>query len=74
MKILLKKVKKNADFATAIEQLKLFLQMKSESVIGQLNGSIPSDRNSQAISPEKLIDTSDLDVRLMGTEWGSWSN
>ena len=65
---------KNADFATAIEQLKLFLQMKSESVIGQLNDSIPSDRNSQAISPEKLIDTSDLDVRLMGTEWRSWSN
>jgi hypothetical protein len=62
---------KNADFATAIEQMKLFLQRKSESVIGQLKGSIPSDHDSQAESPEKLIDTSDLNVRLMGEEWGN---
>ena len=59
------------DFVTALEQLKLFLQKKSESVIGQLNGSIPPDRKGQSDSPEKLIDTSDLDVRLMGEEWGN---
>ena len=62
---------KSADFLPAVEQLKLFLQRKSESVIGQLNGTIPSDRNGQTKSPEKLIDTSDLDLRLMGEEWGS---
>lgn len=62
------------DYTPAMEQLTLFLQKKSESVIGQLNGSIPSDRDGQANSPDKLIDTSDLDVRLMGEEWGSQSN
>ena len=61
---------KNADFTVAVEQLKLFLQRKSESVIGQLNGTIPSDWNGQKDSSDKLIDTSDLDLRLMGEEWG----
>ncbi|WP_295091172.1 CotH kinase family protein [Ruminococcus sp.] len=61
---------KNADFTVAVEQLKLFLQRKSESVIGQLNDTIPSDWNGQKDSSDKLIDTSDLDLRLMGEEWG----
>ena len=61
---------KDADFLPAVEQLKLFLQRKSESVIGQLNGTIPSDWNGQKGSADKLIDTSDLDLRLMGEEWG----
>lgn len=65
---------KAADFCPAVEQLKLFLQRKSESVIGQLNGSIPSDRDSQANAPETLTNTSDMDVRLMGTEWGSYKD
>ena len=65
---------KAEDFAPAVEQLKLFLQRKSESVIGQLNGSIPSYREGQANAPETLIDTSVLDVRLMGTEWGSYKD
>ena len=56
------------DFSPAVDQLKLFLQRKSESVIGQLNGLIPSDRDGQANAPETLTDTSDMDVRLMGTE------
>ena len=65
---------KAEDFSPAVEQLKLFLQRKSESVIGQLNGSIPSDRERQANAPETLTNTSDMDVRLMGTEWGSYKD
>ena len=60
---------KHDDFAPAVEQLRMFLEKKSESVIGQLNGSIPSDRDGQAEAPETLIDTSDLDVRVMGEMW-----
>ena len=60
---------KHDDFAPAVEQLRMFLEKKSESVIGQLNGSIPSDRDEQAEAPETLIDTSDLDVRVMGEMW-----
>ena len=62
---------KFTDFELAVKQLKLFLQRKAESVVAQLNGAVPSDRNSQESAADKLIDTSDLDVRLMGEEWGS---
>lgn len=56
----------NKQHSTAVDTLRTFLQKKAESVIGQLNGSIPSDRARQAQAAAQLIDTSDIDVRLMG--------
>jgi spore coat protein CotH len=55
------------EYAAAVEMLRKFLQKKAESVIGQLNGYIPADRTGQEQEPDKLIDTSDIDVRLMGS-------
>ena len=60
---------KSGDFSPAVAQLRLFLQRKAESVICQLNGTIPTTRDEQANAPETLVDTSDINVRLMGDLW-----
>lgn len=60
---------KSSGFVPVVSQLRLFLQRKADSVIGQLNGTIPSTRDKQSNALETLIDTSDINVRLMGDLW-----
>jgi len=53
------------EYEKAVEMLKLFLQKKSESVIAQLNGTIPSSRDEQQGREDTFIDTSDLDIKAL---------
>ena len=41
--------------------------LRAESVVGQLDGTVPSTTAEQKASSEKLIDTSDISLSVMGT-------
>ena len=53
------------DFEKASEQAKLFMKYRSESVRGQLDGSIPATKDGQSRRAETLIDPENLDISLM---------
>ena len=52
-------------FAAGTEALKLFVSLRAESVLGQLDGDVPSTAETQAGS-DALIDASGLDLSLLG--------
>lgn len=43
------------------------VKLRGESVLGQINGTIPSTLESQEDSPENLIDASHINLEVMGT-------
>ena len=49
-----------------IEALKLFGQLRSQSILGQLDGTVPATQEEQAGS-ESLIDASALDLSALGS-------
>ena len=53
-------------YKEGVETLKKFTSLRAESVLGQLDGSIPSTSEEQQNS-DKLIDTSDLDMKKLGS-------
>lgn len=59
-----------ADYQTGVETLEAFIELRVESVRGQLDGSIPSTSDGQQENPDALIDTGDLDVSLTGSNSG----
>jgi hypothetical protein len=54
------------EFETGVEAVKEFLTLRSESVIGQLEGTIPSTSEGQKEDTSSLIDASDLNINDMG--------
>ena len=46
--------------------LRSFLKLRSESVLGQLAGEIPTTHAGQAAAPESLIDGSQIVTGVMG--------
>ena len=61
-----------ADYSTIeakLEGLQTVIELRAESVLGQIAGEIPSTRDGQEAEPEKLLDTSDAD--LSGLTGGS---
>ena len=54
-------------FETGVETLKAFCRLRSESVMGQLDGSIPSTEAGQSAGASALVDASGLVLTDMGT-------
>lgn len=55
------------EFEKGVDSLRLFCELRLQSVQGQLNGTIPSDSEGQNSDSSALIDTSALNLSDMGT-------
>ena len=55
------------EFEAGVSALKVFCQLRAESISGQLAGTIPSTSQGQSAQPESLVDSSGLDLADMGT-------
>lgn len=55
------------EYNTAAETLCQVVSLRGESILGQINGTIPSTREAQQSDSSTLIDASDLDLTVMGT-------
>ncbi len=55
------------EFEKGVEVLRTFCQLRSESVKGQLDGTIPSTSEGQSADSSALIDASSLTISDMGT-------
>jgi len=55
------------EFEAGVAALREFCSLRSESVMGQLTGSIPSTSETQQADSSALVDTGDLDLSDMGT-------
>jgi len=59
------------EFLSGAEALAGFCALRSESVLGQLEGSIPSTSQGQSAQRESLVDTGDLNLSDMGSMGGN---
>lgn len=55
------------EFETGVETLRAFCRLRSESIAGQLDGTIPSTEDGQAADSSALVDASSLVLSDMGT-------
>ena len=55
-------------YKTALATLKTFSKLRCESILGQLNGSIPSTREAQNTDSSSLIDASSINISDMGSQ------
>ena len=55
------------EFETAVEAITRFVELRMESVQGQLNGTIPSTTSGQSEDGAVLVDASGLELSDMGT-------
>ncbi len=55
------------EFETGVTALKMFCELRRESVSGQLAGTIPSTREGQSADSAALVDASGLTLSDMGT-------
>ncbi len=55
------------EYQTGVAAIAKFCELRSESVTGQLNGTIPSTTDGQKADSSALIDTSSLDISDIGT-------
>ena len=59
------------EFEAGVAALQSFCTLRSESVAGQLSGTIPSTDTTQSADSSALVDTGDLHLSVMGTMGGS---
>lgn len=55
------------DYQTAADMLYQVVKSRGESIQGQIDGTIPSTEEEQRSSTETLVDTSGLDLSVMGS-------
>ena len=55
------------EFETGVQTLKTYCTLRTESVQGQLSGSIPSTSEAQKLDSESLVDASAITVSDMGS-------
>lgn len=55
------------EYETAVVMLKNVVQLRSNSIQGQLDGTIPSTSNGQQEKSESLVNTDGIDLSVMGT-------
>ncbi len=58
------------EFETGVAALKTFGILRGRSILGQLDGTIPSTSGGQSAGASSLIDTGDLNLTDMGTQGG----
>lgn len=56
----------NEQFHKAKQTLRIVLERRAESVLGQINGTIPSTWESQKAQPQKLISSDDINLQELG--------
>lgn len=54
----------------AVEMLKTVIERRAESILGQLDGTIPSTTDGQQADSSTLVDASNLDLSIMGSQFG----
>ena len=59
------------EFLTGVEAIKSFCELRTESVQGQLDGTIPSTSSGQSADSTTLIDTGALNTSDMGSMGGN---
>ena len=62
------------EFEKGVKAIKQFCELRSKSVIAQLDGTIPSTTEEQKKTKNKLIDASQLKLTDMGSMWQSKSD
>jgi spore coat protein CotH len=55
------------EYQTAIQTLAEYGDLRAESILGQLNGTIPSTEEGQTEDPDLLVDASGLNFSTMGS-------
>lgn len=58
------------EYTEAVEMLKTVIERRAESILGQLDGTIPSTIDGQQADSSTLVDASDLDLSVMGSQFG----
>ena len=58
------------EYTEAVEMLKTVTERRAESILGQLDGTIPSTTDGQQADSSTLVDASDLDLSIMGSQFG----
>lgn len=58
------------EYTEAVEMLKTVIERRAESILGQLDGTIPSTIDGQQADSSTLVDASDLDLSIMGSQFG----
>ncbi|WP_273484322.1 CotH kinase family protein [Desulforamulus ruminis] len=62
------------EYQKAMVELKKFGTLRSQSIQGQLGGTIPSTTEGQKADPGKLVDASTVNLSAMGTQGGGAPN
>lgn len=57
-------------YVSSAESLKTAIQLRAESVLGQISGEIPATKEGQSAEPEKLLDTSGADLSGLTSGYG----
>lgn len=57
------------EFQKGVNALRLFCELRTRSVQGQLDGSVPSTKQGQQANPSALINASSLNLSDMGSMW-----
>lgn len=58
------------EYEQAVTLLKTVVEKRAESILGQLDGTIPSTTDGQQADPDVLVDTSRIDLTILGTQGG----
>lgn len=58
------------EYTEAVEMLKTVTERRAESILGQLDGTIPSTTDGQQADSSTLVDASNLDLSIMGSQFG----
>ena len=58
------------EYTKAIDAFKKIAELRMTSISGQLDGTIPSTTEDQKATPDKLVDTSGVNLSDLGTDMG----
>lgn len=59
------------EYTAAADMFVNTAKLRAESVLGQIEGSIPSTWEGQQTNPEALVDASSINISVMGTQGGN---
>lgn len=59
-----------AEYEAGVTLLKTLVERRAESILGQLDGTIPSTSTGQQADSSALIDAADIDLSVLGTQGG----
>lgn len=62
------------EYDAAAQMLVRVVELRAESVLGQLDGTVPSTTEAQRQNSSALIDTADIDISIMGGMGGGHDN